>query len=286
MGNKYVLITPVKNEFDIFQQTIKSVLSQKIKPAKWVIINDGSTDGTKELIDDLSKKHRWVTPVHNIPDQNRKPGGEFVLKRGFDLINVHDYDFIAKMDGDLSFDADFFKHLFNEFIKDPKLGIASGSCFIVEGGKLVEETTARVHTRGPMKVYRKQCYVDIGGIEPFLGWDTIDEMRAHQSGWETRTFPELTIIHLRPTQSSGGKINGLRNMARASYYVGYHPLFLVARGLKAMKEKPYVVGGLVMISEYFKGYLKKEPQIEDKKLKKYIRKEQIKRLLGKKSAWS
>jgi poly-beta-1,6-N-acetyl-D-glucosamine synthase len=283
---KYVIVTPVKNEFENLQRTIKSVLSQETKPSKWVIINDGSTDNTKDLIDDLVKNNRWVTPVHINPDIVRKPGGEFVLKKGFDLVNVNDYDFIVKMDGDLSFDHDFFSKLFSEFKKDPELGIASGSCFIIEGGKLVEETYARVHTRGPMKVYRQKCYKDIGGIEPKLGWDTIDEMRAHQHGWKTRTFPELKIIHLRPTQSAGGRINGMKNMGRASYYVGYHPLFLIARGVVNMKEKPYVLGGLTMIKEFFKGYIKKDPQIEDKKLKKYIRKEQVKRLLGKKSSWS
>jgi poly-beta-1,6-N-acetyl-D-glucosamine synthase len=286
MDKNYVLITPVKDEYSNFQRTIKSILNQVIKPEKWVIINDGSTDGTKELIDELSKNNPWVVPVHNEPTKFRKPGGEFVLKKGFDLINISDYGFIAKMDGDLEFDGNFFKVLLDEFEKDPKLGIASGSCFIKVNGKLIEETKARVHTRGPMKVYRTKCFKDIGGIEPLLGWDTIDEMRAHQNGWTTKTIPMLKILHLRPTQSSGGKINGMRNMAKASYYIGYHPLFMLARGVRNMKEKPYVLGGLAMISEYFMNYIERKPQISDKALREYIRKEQIKRLLGKETTWS
>jgi poly-beta-1,6-N-acetyl-D-glucosamine synthase len=286
MKDKYVLITPVKDEYENFQKTIKSILNQEIKPSKWVIINDGSTDGTRELIDDLCKINNWVVPVHNPPEYKRKPGGEFVLKKGFDIININEYDFIAKMDGDLSFGQNFFKDLFLEFDRDPKLGIASGSCFIKENGKLIEETKARVHTRGPMKVYRTQCYIDIGGIEPLLGWDTIDEVRAHQRGWTTRTIPELEIIHLRPTQSASGRINGLRNMAKASYYIGYHPLFLIARGIKYMKDKPYIIGGLAMITEYFMNYLERKPQISDQDLKDYVRKEQIKKLLGKETTWS
>jgi poly-beta-1,6-N-acetyl-D-glucosamine synthase len=286
MESKYVLITPVKDEYENFQKCIKSILSQEILPEKWIIINDGSTDGTKDLIDELAASNKWVEPVHNDPDRIRKPGGEFVLKKGFDLINVRDYEFVVKMDGDLSFEGNFFKYLFNEFKKDPKLGIASGSCFIDVKGKLIEETKARVHTRGPMKVYRTQCFVDIGGIEPLLGWDTIDEIRAQLRGWKTRTFPELHIIHLRPTQSSGGRINGMRNMAKASYYIGYHPLFLISRGIKNMAEKPYIIGGLAMITEYFKNYIKGNPQISDPELIKYVRREQMKRLLGKETSWS
>lgn len=216
MGNKYVIITPVKNEEVHFKPTIQSVINQELKPSKWVIINDGSTDGTKELIDNLAKEYNWIHPVHNEPREFRKPGGEFVLEKGFSVINVKDYDFIVKMDGDLSFKEDFFKKIFEEFDKNPKLGIASGVCYVKEGDSMVEEKHPVVHTRGPLKTYRTQCFIDIKGIEPELGWDTIDEMRANMLGWKTSTISNLKIHHLRKTQTAKGVLNGVRNVAAAS----------------------------------------------------------------------
>jgi poly-beta-1,6-N-acetyl-D-glucosamine synthase len=285
MERRYVIITPVKNEETLFKYTIESILKQEVKPLKWVIINDGSTDGTKALIDELQKNNPWVHAVHNEPDNKRKPGGEFILKQGFDLIDVTDYDFIVKMDGDLEFEGDYFTRLFNEFEKNPKLGIAAGRCFIREKGRLVEEKTPDFHTRGPLKTYRTKCFIDIKGIEPSLGWDTIDEMRANMLGWKTATVPGLSIIHLRKTQTASGSLKGLRNMAAASYYSGYHPLYLVARGVKNMGEKPYVIGGMTLIYEFFKNYMKRTPKVDDPSLIKFTRKQQLNRLIGKETIW-
>jgi poly-beta-1,6-N-acetyl-D-glucosamine synthase len=285
MKNKYVLITPIKDEIDNFKKCSASVVNQTVKPDKWIIIDDGSIDGTKDLVNDLQKKCNWITALHNPPREERRPGGEFILKKAFDLINIKDYDFIVKMDGDLTFSEDFFSSIFRKFEEEPKLGVASGSCYIIKDGEMVEETKARVHTRGPMKVYKSKCFEEIGGIVPSLGWDTIDEIKAQQLGWKTKTFPELEIIHLRPTQSAKGKINGFRNMAKASYYIGYHPLYMIARGVVRMKEEPYVIGGMAMIVEFFKNYIEHKPQIEDKELIKFIRKQQLDRLKGKESDW-
>jgi poly-beta-1,6-N-acetyl-D-glucosamine synthase len=280
---RYLLITPVKDEIQNFPSTINSLMSQHLLPAAWIIIEDGSTDGTRELVKDLEDKFSWIKAIYNEPGVKRQVGGEFILKQALDIMNIDDYDYLIKMDADLVFEKDLFRKIFEEFENDTKLGIAGGSVFIQHRGRLIEEGYTELHTRGPLKFYRRECYKDIEGIEPNFGWDTIDEIKARMAGWRTKTIRSCVIIHMRPTQTAQGFVNGMKNMAKASYYIGYHPLFLMVRGIIKMRHKPYVVGGLSMIAEYLLNYFKRNPRISDENIIRYVRKQQVRKLLGKKS---
>jgi len=285
MGYKYAIVTPVKDEERYFERTAQSVLAQELRPCKWAIINDGSRDRTGAIIERLAATHDWIIPIHNAPCAHRKPGGEGVLSQGLRHLHLEDYHFLVRMDGDLSFQPSYFAKLFTECETDLKLGIASGVCYVPEGEGFVEEKHPRFHTRGPLKTYRLQCFLDIGGLESDLGWDTIDEIRANMLGWRTKSFSHLRIIHLRRTQTANGVLKGTRNLGRASYYTGYHPVYAILRGIAKMVEEPYVMAGLALLAGYFEGYLKNSPRVDDPALISYLRRQQINRILGRKTIW-
>src|SRR3990172_4010460 len=282
---KFAIVTPVKDEIKYFPKTLQSILSQEIKPQKWIIIDDGSTDGTTELIKKAESENDWIEGIYREPNKNRKHGGEFVLGIGLKMLNIDDYDFIVRMDGDLDFGSNYFKVLFEKFDCNPKLGIASGVCFITRNGKQIEEKHPRFHTRGPLKTYRTQCYKDINGLLNCLGWDSIDELKANMLKWNSESFPELKIQHLKKTQSSGGIFRGSFNKGVASYNSGSHPLYVLARALLILFFMRYKFNSVGLLWGYFSSMIKRKPKPIDKDLVKYIRRQQMNRLLGKKSIW-
>ena len=282
---RYVIISPIRNEGHLIEKTIKSVVSQTVKPVKWVIVNDGSTDNTRQIIEKYIEKYGWIKLV-NLPDRGfRKQCVASVLPAGLNLINIDDYDFIVKLDGDLSFESTYFEELFTRFVENSKLGIASGSCYNLVKNRLVLEKVPQFHVRGASKVYRRECWQDIGGLVEKLGWDTVDEIKAQMLGWKTQSFRELKVIHYRKTGSAGGMIRGKISYGQANYFAGYHPLFMILKAIKHMVNKPYLIGGIIMIYSFFRGYILKLPQIKDPQLIRYLRRQQINRLIFRKTIW-
>lgn len=283
--NKFAIVTPVKDEIKYFPRTINSILNQKIKPNKWIIIDDGSTDGTTELIKQLESEYDWIEGIYREPDKERKPGGEFILDIGLKRLNIIDLDFIVRMDGDLEFDSSYFRLLLERFNKESELGIASGVCFITRNGKIIEEKHPRFHTRGPLKTYRVQCFKDIGGLEYCLGWDTIDEVKANMFNWKTQSFPDLKIHHLKKTQSSGGIFKGSFNQGIASYNSGYHAVFVLLKAIYIIINRRYKFVSVGLLLGYFSSVIRRKPKPIDKAFIKYVRKQQINKLLGKDTIW-
>jgi glycosyltransferase involved in cell wall biosynthesis len=283
--NRYAIVTPVKNEERYFPKTIESVLNQEVKPQKWVIINDGSQDRTTEIINSIEKKHSWIKGLHLEGGKKRKPGGEALINIGIKELKLREYDFFVRMDGDLAFKKNYFENLFLKFDENPKLGIASGVCYVPEDDGFKEEKHPRFHTRGPLKTYRIECYFDIGGLKSDLGWDTVDEIKANMLGWQTRSFPELQIIHLRKTQTASGILQGMRNIGITDHYLCYHPLFMLLKCIRHMKNPPYILGGANMFAGFIASYAKRRKRIEEPAFIKYIRKQQFNKLVGRETIW-
>jgi glycosyltransferase involved in cell wall biosynthesis len=283
---KYAIVTPVKDEEEFLPKTIASVIKQTLKPRIWILIDDHSSDRTSEIIEEFSKKYQWIIGRQNeLIDKNRKPGGEALIHQGIRQLDLLSYDFFVRMDADISFENTYFEKIFYEFKKNPELGIASGVCYVPENKKLVEEKHPRFHTRGPLKIYRMECFFDIGGLESCLGWDTVDEIKANMRGWVTRSFPELKVIHYRKTQTASGALNGMKNLGKASYFLGYHPIFLLIRAIRQMALPPYVIGGIHMIIGFTNGYVKRQTQIQDPEFIKFLRKQQLNKLLARETIW-
>ena len=277
---KFVIITPVKDEEAFIEKTVLSMISQTVRPNKWIIVNDGSIDKTGEIVQKYAGEHDWIEMINRPPGRAREPGRAVIesFYDGYDSMKNLEFDFIVKLDGDLSFEPNYFEEIFKRFKRTSKLGIASGSCYVERGNRLILEKTPRSHTRGPTKVYKRECWNDIGGLVAKLGWDTIDEIKAQMRGWKTRSFNELKLVHHRPTGHAGGALKGRIKQGLGAYYLGYHPIFMLVRVVNRIPERPFLIGALAMWWGFLSGYLKGLEQFEDPKLRQYLRKKQLERL--------
>jgi poly-beta-1,6-N-acetyl-D-glucosamine synthase len=280
MQNKYVVITPAKNESKFIAQTINSMIKQSIKPQQWIIIDDGSSDNTLEIIEEVASKYNWIEVIKNESNEKRAPGAAVVNAFNYGLIKIiNDYDFIVKLDADLEFDKDYFEKLLKQFEINEKLGIAGGYCVnLFKGNKIKIDNTPEYHVRGATKMYRKNCFRDIGGLMKRFGWDGIDEMKAMMLGWETKSFRDIIVFHLRPTGKETGLLRYAWRRGKLDHYMGYNPIYLILSCIKNFNKKPYLIFGLSLLAGYIYSYLTHSEQINDRKLILYIKKFQRQRI--------
>lgn len=251
----YLVITPVKDEEKHVEYTLQSMVRQSLKPVRWVIVDDGSNDRTAEIIERYAKNHSFIGLVRIPRGQDRQPGSAIVraFNRGYEIAQNIDYDFIVKLDCDLSFEVDYFAELLAKMQSDPRLGIASGVYM-----EAPDEVTWRevemppYHAAGACKVIRRICFQEIGGFIPARGWDTVDEIRAMTRGWRTRHFRELKMKHLKP---EGMGIGSLRtNFMHGEIYslTGGSYWFFLFKVIHRFTQRPFLVGGAAL----FWGYLR------------------------------
>ncbi len=282
MEKKLVIITPAKNEEIHIHHTINSVLRQLHKPVKWLIIDDGSTDNTVEIVNNYIKDFSWIKLIKKNTRGKRAPGANVINAFNYGLSNLTgDWDFIVKLDADLEFEDNYFEKLLSEFEKDSRLGIAGGYIVnLVDGKKQKIDNTPEYHVRGATKVYRKECFNDIGGLMPKMGWDGIDEIKAMMFGWKTKSFKELLVLHHRPTGKETGMLRYAWRWGKSNYYMGYNPLFLMLSCIKRFTRKPYVLFGLTIYLGFIYSYITRKEQISDRNFIKFIRKFQSDRIKG------
>ena len=283
----YIVITPVQNEERYIRKTIESMLCQTLKPMKWVIVNDASEDETGKIIVEYETKHHWIRTIHRKGRGFRNPGTGVIeaFYDGYNSLDSSDWDFIVKLDGDLSFDGDYFERCFEKFRINPKLGIAGGMVYNCIKETFQVEENPTFHVRGATKIYRRECWEAIRGLIKAPGWDTLDEVKANMLGWETRSFPDLRVTHHRFTGEVDGTWRNSVKNGRANYISGYHPLFMFFKCGKRIFQKPYFIAALGLLYGYVSGCWKKVPQIDDRPLIDYLRKQQLGRLFFKESIW-
>ncbi len=285
---RYVIVTPVRDEEQYISETIRSIVGQTILPVEWIIVDDGSHDGTGRIIDECASKYHWIKALHRSDRGQRVPGTGVMeaFYQGYEALSSRDWEFIVKLDGDVGLPADYFERCFQQFAQDPKLGMCGGLMYTIKNEELAPESQPLAHVRGPIKLYKRTCWEAIGGLVKSPGWDTIDEIQANRLGWRTRTFPEIKVIHYRPTGAVQGVWrNGVKN-GRADYISGYHPLFMFAKCFGRLFKKPYIVNALANGYGFITGYTKRIPRGGDRDLIRYIRTQQVRRLFFMKSMWS
>lgn len=286
----YIVISPARNEEANIEHTIRSMVGQTIRPSIWVIVDDGSTDRTPQILEAASKSHPWIRVVHRTNRGFRKQGTGVIeaFYDGHKLIEGEAWDFLVKFDADLSFEPNYFEKCLRKFVEDPKLGIGGGLISHEVDGKLVCESPGdpSFHVRGATKIYRRACWDGIGGLLRAPGWDTVDEIKANMLGWITYSFKDIPIRHHRFTGSADGTWKNYVKFGLANYITGYHPLFMIFKCLKRFAERPYVIGAVGLAWGFFGGYLRRVPQIDEPEVIRYLRKEQMNRLLFRKSLWS
>ncbi len=280
--NDYVVITPVKNEARYLEHTILSIMNQTRLPKRWIIVDDNSTDATVDMVYRYLPKLNYLQLIRrNNPIQARRRGQGVVeaFYSGYEIIQNEHFDYIVKLDGDLKFSNDFFEQLLNRFKSDPELGLASGVSYIEKDGKWVIEPAAKGYTHGETKMYRRECFQDIGGLVPSMGWDGIDHIKAIMNGWKAVGFDDIVFYHLRPQGKGTGLLNAAYEEGICCHFMGYHPLFFILRSFKRMFEKPLMMGGLVMIGGYLVSIFTRKKRIEDLRFISFLRKNQLKRIL-------
>ena len=287
--SKYVIISPVRNEGKYLEVTIAGVVAQTALPLRWVIVDDGSGDDTRTIVENAATACSWIELLAR-KDRGFRQSGVGVVEayyEGFARVEDLPWDYVVKLDGDVRLQASYFAQLLHEFERDSRLGIASGDIYNEVNGKLVLDSPddPAFHVRGAAKIYRRACWDAIGGMPRVTGFDCIDNVKARMLGWNTKRFPRPEAIHLRRT----GKANGVwRNSFKdglGANAIGYHPLFLLLKCLKRIASGGSGIGALGQLCGYVQGYCSDIPRIRDKELIKYLRRQQINRLLGRETIW-
>jgi biofilm PGA synthesis N-glycosyltransferase PgaC len=268
IGTKLLVITPVRNEVSYLPRTIECVITQTVRPTLWIIVDDGSSDGTDEIAQAAAYAYRWIKLQKREDRRYRKVGGGVVeaFHDGLGLVGDEMYEFIGKLDGDTLIKPTYFEQILDKFRGDPSLGIASGW---IKGEKARD-----VAPMGPAKVYRSSCFRQIGGLAPSVGWDGADSYAAMYKGWTTRVFwgPEVEIFHLRKMGSSQkGMLHGLFRDGHGCYFVGYHPLYFLARVAKHCLHPPYVIGGIAAMWGFVRAWLLRVPRYGDIAFRRFVR---------------
>jgi len=280
MSLSYCVVTPAKDEEERIGLTIESMVRQVLKPLRWVIVDDGSKDRTAEIVQDAAEKHDWIHLVRTGVDRGRRlgPGEAEAFMLGYETISGLEFDIIVKLDADLSFGPEFFAGIVDKFESDPQLGLAGGTIYIEENGKEYRERVNPHHVRGATKCFRRECFEQIGGLYIGLGWDTIDEVKAEMLGWKIRSFEDLKVIQHRITGFNSGWLKRWWIFGKVCYILGYHPLYVLARGVYRFADPPYVLGGLTLIAAYLFSLVSRPPRPDEPEMRRYIRRQQVARL--------
>lgn len=277
---KYVIITPAYNEENYISKTIQSVINQTIKPAEWIIIDDGSSDKTAEVVEKYLNNCPWIK-FYKKGKSNSEFGANVVQNfyYGYERLQTNDWDFIAKLDADLDLlRDDYFEYQMNAMLQNSKLGLTSGITFYTaENGEKKEVWHPEWRTTGAMKFYRRACWEDIGGIIPIFGWDGIDEYKAMYNGWITKTFYELKVHHLAKHVSFARySFNYFHNKGISLYRRGFSFTFVLLKSLQWIKRRNKIAFyGLLKGFTY--AYKQNMTKIVSKDEIKFIRKFQVKR---------
>ncbi len=272
------------------RQTLDSVIAQSIRPARWVIVDDGSTDESPQILAEYAKRYDWIEIVTR-SDRGRRAVGPGVIDAfyaGLDAINLDDFEFLCKLDLDLRLPPRYFEILMERMKANMRIATCSGKSYIEEDGHLVNERHGDETSLGMTKFYRVACFKAIGGFVREVMWDGIDCHCCRMKGWIACSWddPELRFVHLRPMGSSQQSIYiGRMRHGYGQYFMGTGLLFMVASAIYRMNEKPYVLGSLAILWGWIRNALQGKPRYNDLEFRRFLRRYQMRALLiGKKRA--
>lgn len=277
----YVLITPARNEAGSIEHTIQSVVAQSAPPMRWVIISDGSTDGTDEIVRRYSTAFSWIELVR-MPERTERDfaGKVGAFNAGYEQVRNLPFDIVCNLDADVSFEPDLFEFLISRMAQNPRLGVA-GAPFR-EGSFQYDYRYANIeNVWGGCQLFRRDCFEGIGGYMPLKGGciDHVAVVSARMRGWQTRTFTEKVVLHHRKMGTAeSGLLKARFNMGVKDHSVGNHPLWELVRTIYQMKYRPYFVGGLALGWGYAWSMLSRRRIPISNELVDFVRREQMQRI--------
>ncbi len=279
----YVLITPAHNEEDYIGKTIEAVVGQTVLPLAWIIVSDGSTDRTDEIVQGYMNGHPWMKFVRLPEKRDRSFAAKVTaFQAGYEKVKELEYAVIGNLDADISFDSEYFDFLMGKFSEDSKLGVA-GTPFLEESGysSASDSYEGGKHVAGGCQLFRRECFDDVGGYVPVKagGIDWIAVTTARMKGWKTQSFPEKHFFHYRSLGTAErNRLGATFDYGKKDYYLGGHPVWELFRVIYRLKRKPYLVGGLVLLSGYLWGGMTRMERPVSGDLMKFHRREQMEKL--------
>jgi glycosyltransferase involved in cell wall biosynthesis len=275
---RYVLISAAHNEESFIQNTLDSVCSQSLLPERWIVVDDGSTDRTAQIVRTYSKRFAWIELLSRPSHRERNFAAKVhAFAEGLSRIRRIDYEVIGNLDADVSFEADYLDFLIRQFAADPALGVA-GTPFLEEGYDSARHSFEGVnHVAGGVQLFRRKCFDDIGGYRPNRagGIDWIAVTTARMKGWKTQSFPEKRFIHHRRLgTATRGTLASIYAHGEKDYYLGGSPVWQLLRAAYRMKRRPVIVGGLALALGYGSAALRRIPLAVSPELMRFHRAEQ------------
>ncbi len=269
----YAIITPIRNEAETLARLVGTVAAQTWLPDTWLLVENGSTDGTPDVARELIREHPWIRLVEAPAREHRERGAPIVEAFHLGLAELGQLpDAVAQLDADITLAPDYFERLGGELSGDERLGIVSGTCYELVGDEWTERYATGTYVWGAARLYRGSCLEQVLPLEPRTGWDAIDVAEANALGWTTAIFPDLPFYHHRPegsrerTQWSSWAAQG-----RVSHFLGYRPSYLVVRALFRAPREPAALG---LVAGYGGSILRRSPTCPRPEVRAWVREQQ------------
>lgn len=276
-SRRYVVVTPCRDEAEFARRTLDAVVAQSVRPALWVIVDDGSRDATPEILAEYAARFDFIQVVRR-EDRGRRSVGPGVIEAfyaGLDTVDLKQFDYLCKLDLDLDLPAAYFELLMQRMEAEPRLGTCSGKPYYLgKHGQLVSEACGDETSVGMTKFYRVECFKQLGGFVREVMWDGIDCHRCRMLGWIARSWddPELRFLHLRPMGSSdNGIVTGRVRAGRGQYYMGTSFVYMTASALYRSFRPPLIIGGLAMWWGYVSRLMRRAPRYEHPEFRRFLR---------------
>lgn len=281
-AKNYVLITPCRNEADYIEGTLQAVIAQTVRPKKWVIVSDGSTDRTDEIIEGYAQKHDFILLLRQSGDRKRNFGSKVeAINLAYEQLKELQFDFIGNLDADITFDNTYYAKILSKFEQNERLGVAGGLRLDFVRGRFVKIRSARSSVGGSIQMFRRECYETIGGYQRLScgGIDAVAETMVRMHGWEVESFPEITVYHHRATGiAAGSAIRAHFKRGEQHYLIGYHPLFHIASCMFHFFSFPFMLGSLAELAGYAWSFLGRRKLAVPDDFVRFLRAEQLARL--------
>jgi Glycosyltransferases, probably involved in cell wall biogenesis len=279
---KYVLITPAHNEETFIQKTLASMVAQTVLPERWVIVDDGSTDCTAEIVESYVKRHPWIELVRRPQRSDRNFAAKArAFGAGFERVQPLKIELIGNLDADISFGPDHFEFLIEKFAKDPTLGVAGTAYTQQDWDSTRDSFEGESSVHGACQLFRYRCFQDVGGYVPSRagGIDWIAVMTARMKGWKTRNFPERRFRHHRLMGTAErGPVGAMFDYGKKDYFLGGSPIWELFRVAYQMTKPPVFMGGLALFSGFCWAALRRIERPVSRELMQFHRREQMKKL--------
>jgi len=282
----YVLVTAASNEAGFIENTIRSVVAQELRPAKWVIVSDNSNDDTDAIVKKYAAVHGFIQLHRLSEDHPRNFAAQArAINAGIAQLQSTEFAFIGNLDADITLDSSYFRNLLEKFRHDPRLGLGGGMIYerSRDGNFRSRKLNSAASVAHAVQLFRRECLEAVGGAYlplPYGAPDTYAEVTARMKGWRVASFPDLIAFHHRPTGSAGGLLRGCFWRGRMDYSIGIGPFFEVLKVLRRVWTKPYLIGSLARLAGFVGGYWRREQRAVSEQFMTYLRREETEKIRG------